>query len=380
MAEEAYNLWKEIEKVENFFKEIGGLDIGRKDSLQKILNVMKERNLSHEILTADVIRKKFIEFNNISDEYIAIYQKNSGILNPNKVREIMLKKRREFHDIMEETKVIEIKELIDYSSFEITVLNTNKETILIKTKKLIICVGAWTKQFLKQHFKINIKFEAQRISYYYWKINKEIIQKKLKEEKQEELKEEKLSIQQLPIWIFWGYDPSFKEENVDFGFYGFPEYEMEGYLKTAIHYPHGEEERDIDPEERAKLIDEGKESKVPRFKIERMKSFLSHMSNENYLDLNESYEEIIKKEGRIVTCLYEMTPTEDFIIDYIPTERYKQNGIKNCVIFGGGSGHAFKFGSLLGKMLLDLLQNTNNNEMILEKYPIKKFSLQNVME
>ncbi len=44
------------------------------------------------------------------------------------------------------------------------------------------------------------------------------------------------------------------------------------------------------------------------------------------------------------TCLYTMTPDEDFVID-------REGPV---VVGGGGSGHAFKFGPLLGEMLADL--------------------------
>ena len=44
------------------------------------------------------------------------------------------------------------------------------------------------------------------------------------------------------------------------------------------------------------------------------------------------------------TCLYTMTPDEHFVID-------REGPV---VVGGGGSGHAFKFGPLLGEMLADL--------------------------
>jgi len=44
------------------------------------------------------------------------------------------------------------------------------------------------------------------------------------------------------------------------------------------------------------------------------------------------------------TCLYTMTPDEDFVLDTAGP----------LVIGGGCSGHAFKFGPLLGEFLADL--------------------------
>ena len=49
---------------------------------------------------------------------------------------------------------------------------------------------------------------------------------------------------------------------------------------------------------------------------------------------------------RSESCFYTMTPDRDFILDTI-------DGI---VVLGGDSGHAFKFGPLLGRLAADLAQ------------------------
>lgn len=54
--------------------------------------------------------------------------------------------------------------------------------------------------------------------------------------------------------------------------------------------------------------------------------------------------------GRIAayqTCLYTKTPDERFVLDRHPRH-------PNVVVVGGGSGHAFKFGPLLGQIAADL--------------------------
>jgi sarcosine oxidase len=45
-------------------------------------------------------------------------------------------------------------------------------------------------------------------------------------------------------------------------------------------------------------------------------------------------------------CLYTMTPDRDFVLDVVD----------GCVVLGGDSGHAFKFGPLLGRLAADLAQ------------------------
>ncbi len=48
------------------------------------------------------------------------------------------------------------------------------------------------------------------------------------------------------------------------------------------------------------------------------------------------------------TCFYTNTPTEDFVLDVLP-------GPARVVVGGGLSGHGFKFGPLLGRILADLV-------------------------
>jgi len=48
------------------------------------------------------------------------------------------------------------------------------------------------------------------------------------------------------------------------------------------------------------------------------------------------------------TCLYDLTPTTDFVIDHLP-------GHPAVLVATGGSGHAFKFGPVLGRVVMDRL-------------------------
>ena len=51
--------------------------------------------------------------------------------------------------------------------------------------------------------------------------------------------------------------------------------------------------------------------------------------------------------SKFVTCLYTMSPDENFIIDRHPEH-------KSVVIGAGFSGHGFKFASVVGEILADL--------------------------
>ena len=55
-----------------------------------------------------------------------------------------------------------------------------------------------------------------------------------------------------------------------------------------------------------------------------------------------------------VTCLYDLTPTTDFVVDRLP-------GHPAVLVATGGSGHAFKFGPVLGRIAMDRLDGTGNS-------------------
>lgn len=57
-------------------------------------------------------------------------------------------------------------------------------------------------------------------------------------------------------------------------------------------------------------------------------------------------------ELKATTCLYTVSKDENFILDVLPND-------KDIVVFGAGSGHAFKFGPLLGELINDLVKEKN---------------------
>lgn len=57
-------------------------------------------------------------------------------------------------------------------------------------------------------------------------------------------------------------------------------------------------------------------------------------------------------EGEIVggrKCLYTNTPDDHFAIDWVP-------GSQTMIVAGGGSGHGFKFGGVIGELVADVLE------------------------
>lgn len=161
--------------------------------------------------------------------------------------------------------------------------------------KVIIASGAWTNQ-LTSHLGVSFPLEVTQEQVVYFKARSP----------------EEFRPEVFPIWI-WMTDPSF---------YGFPEF-GEPAVKVAwdrceiVTTPEG---RSFEP--RQDVIDA-----VEGFVSEHLPGALGpvHLSK---------------------TCLYTLTPDRDFIVDRLP-------GTEG-VFVAVGAGHAFKFASLIGRLLSDL--------------------------
>ncbi|AWT59831.1 MAG: Monomeric sarcosine oxidase [Candidatus Moanabacter tarae] len=66
--------------------------------------------------------------------------------------------------------------------------------------------------------------------------------------------------------------------------------------------------------------------------------------------LGHFFPQLSPKRSKFTTCLYTMSPDENFIIDFHPEH-------ENVVIAAGFSGHGFKFASVIGEVLVDLAVN-----------------------
>jgi monomeric sarcosine oxidase len=126
--------------------------------------------------------------------------------------------------------------------------------------------------------------------------------------------------------------------NLDHDFYGFP-LDAAGLFKTSIHYP-------------GPLID-------PDLPLTPDQEF-----TERILSLLQKYipQAATGKVALARTCMYAMTPDEDFIIDHVP-------GFEHAVIAAGFSGHGFKFAPLIGELAASLLLGEPT------EFPLGKFAL-----
>jgi glycine/D-amino acid oxidase-like deaminating enzyme len=56
---------------------------------------------------------------------------------------------------------------------------------------------------------------------------------------------------------------------------------------------------------------------------------------------------------RAESCMYNLSPTGDFLIDFHPRD-------DRLLVATGGSGHGFKFGSVIGSVVMDRLDGLDS--------------------
>lgn len=118
----------------------------------------------------------------------------------------------------------------------------------------------------------------------------------------------------MPVWIDAAAD-----------WYGFPEHGAVEGVKFASH-EFGER---VDPDAVDRAVDDAIVAKTRAYARRRLPALA---------DGDVTYAKV---------CLYTVSPDEDFIVDEVP-------GIDGCWFVAGCSGHAFKFGTLLGAIVADL--------------------------
>ncbi len=162
--------------------------------------------------------------------------------------------------------------------------------------RLIVAAGPWTARILA-FFGIRIPLEVTKEQAMYFAAR--------------DL--ERFAFGRFPVWI-WMDDPSF---------YGFPVFGQ----ADAVKVTQDAGGRAVDPDTRGFDEDSEITRRVTEFLARRLPAALGPRK-------------VVK------TCLYTLTPDRDFVIDRLP-------GHSNvCVAVG--AGHAFKFASVIGRILSDL--------------------------
>ena len=299
LLERAYQNWRSLEQeISNqiYFKT-GLLYFGPSNHL--LIKGTQKSAVKHGIEVNELSQKeqlnKFPQFK-IPESYTNLIEIDAGFITPERAILSFIKQALKYK------AVINTKEkTIEWSKKDgIIEVKTNKQTY--KCKKLVLTTGAWTSKF--SNIK-NLEVTKQIMA---WAQPKNLDMFRLKN---------------FPCWTF--ADPS-----VNGIYYGFPSLPSSSFEEPiGIKFAHHTKGTLSDPD----IVNKNISKEEEKILIEAIKKFIP-----------EGIETLISMK----TCLYTYSPDEDFILDF-----YNNN--KDVVIATGFSGHGFKFASVIGEILSELV-------------------------
>jgi len=293
LARQAYRAWAALEEEaqEKLILKTGGLDFAPRVSaipLAHYADSMQACGVPFETLDAAEIMHRWPQFR-LSDDIHGLYQSDGGIAPAAKCNAAHQRLAREHGaTLLDNIPVTSVRSV----GGEMEVVARNRT---YRCRKLVIAAGAWSNQALMHFgFKLPLTITQEQVTYFATPHLADF------------------SPERFPIWI-WMDEPCY---------YGFPAYGEAG--PKAAQDVGGEE---VAPETRT--------FEPNPATLQRVWDFL-----ERYIPTAL---------GPVIytkTCLYELTPDRDFVIDALP-------GHPNCFI-AIGAAHGFKFASLIGKILSEV--------------------------
>lgn len=313
LALAAQRLWYELEQISgrSLFLNTGVLNAGQRSSrsMQTIIKSAAQYDLPLEVLTADEMRTRWSGLT-MPDEYIGCFEPTSGVL--------------KCEDCIEAYRDLAIANGVDIrTNAKVTTLTAHAHGVDVTVGKdtysadaLIVAAGAWSGPLLEQT-GLSLPLRPVRKTFAWFKAAEEVFNDAM-----------------FPAFAFdtpAGY------------YYGFPSIAQVG-LKIGRH----DGGIPVDPNQ-------------PRRPFGQETSDLADLQQ-----FTNTFLPSIDTLAHGKTCLYTMTPDEDFIIDLHPD-------YPHIAIAAGFSGHGFKFSSLVGKVLSELITERSTTEPI-GPFAIKRFA------
>ena len=314
LIQRAYELWQQLqeESGESILRITGGLMLGEPASAvyRGSLDSAIEHSLNHEVLDANAIRSRFPELTP-TDE-LGMFEQIAGIIRPERAIDAHLSiAQQNDAELHFEEPILDWK-----SDSKSVVVRTQKREY--SASKLVLTVGAWAPQFFGLELPLRVT-------------------------------------QQTLFWFepFSGFDlfrpPHFPvyiwQVSQDSEIYGFPWLALPGEprgVKVAFFY------RDL-------VIDPNSiRTPVESHEIDEMRDVLRTR--------------IPNLPGKLVhaqRCLYTETPDHHFIIDRHPE-------YPNVILASPCSGHGYKFCSVVGEILADLVERDASRHS-LDLFSIDRF-------
>ncbi|KAL6524234.1 hypothetical protein OROMI_031329 [Orobanche minor] len=324
MVLESSRLWEEAEDEIGYkvYFKTKQFDMGPSDnrSLLAVVNSCRKNSIPARVLSREEVIEEFSGVFQLPEYWIGVVTEHGGIIKPTKaVSMFQALALRNGAVLKDNAEVRDIKK--DAASNEIVVSTGDGETY--RARKCVITAGAWTGKLVEKVRGLVLPIQPLETTVHYWKIN--------------EGHEGKFTIES-------GF-PSFASYGVPY-IYGTPSLEFPGLVKVPVHAG-----RACEPEDRtwaspAAMVDAAREWIKGRFG-----------------DLVDGDKPVMTQ-----SCMYSMTPDEDYMIDFLGGEFGE-----DAVVCGGFSGHGFKMAPLVGRITAEMVMTGKAEGVDLTHFRVGRF-------
>jgi sarcosine oxidase len=291
----AYELWRELENHagERLLIVTGSIDAGGEDSktVQGSLRSCKDHHLPHDVLDAASLRRRFPGYQ-LAADMVGVYQPDGGfVLSERCIVAHVAAAQALGAQVHARERVVEWQ--ADDTGISVT---TTRDTY--RARRMIVTAGPWARRLVPalQHLAVP--------------------------ERQVMMWTQPLR----PEYFRLGAFPVFNFEAPEGRFYGFPVYGIPGFKLGKYHH-RGEEVDDPDRMDRA-----------------------CHPEDEEALrtGIRRYFPDANGPIMAMKACLFTNTPDEHFILDRLPDNPH-------VGVAAGFSGHGFKFCSVIGEIMTELV-------------------------
>ncbi|ELT87604.1 hypothetical protein CAPTEDRAFT_226581 [Capitella teleta] len=318
MMVDAYCMWHDLEQQSStsLIRPTGLLTVCK--GRNPIVNSLKNIGSKYRELTAEQMASEYPMLN-FPAEYSGVYDYDGGVINADKA---LAAYQREFVKLGGVIRDEEGVNRIEPGS--LVAVHTNKDRY--SSKKIVIAAGPWTNK-LTEPLGLKLPLKMKCIGVYYWR--------------DDTARGDFSAARGFPAYSeFPPGSPS------SAGIYAVPSSEYPRFCKVCLH--NGVE---IDPDDRDKISD-GMKQKY----LESISDYVKqHMPGLN------------PKPSISETCIYTLTPDENFILDAHPDH-------PNVIIAAGFSGHGFKLAPVVGRILTELAVKPQSLTYDLTPFKISRFA------
>ncbi|XP_008811439.2 probable sarcosine oxidase [Phoenix dactylifera] len=307
MVLESYRLWEEAQSEIGYrvLTRTSHFDMGpaANKSLQCAIANCEPNSINARILDRSQLHDMFSGVIQLPEQWIGVETDVGGVIKPTKAvamfQALAIRRGAVLRDHME------VKDIgRDEAGGGIWVSTASGERF--RGRKCVLTVGAWMRKLVKEVSGLDLPIQPLHTTVCYWKI---------KEGHEDEFSPKA----GFPTFASYG------EPYV----YGTPSMEFPGLIKIAMHGGHP-----CDPDRRDWASGSG-------VLVDPVVPWIEQVLLPGSVEAGKP---VMKQ-----ACLYSMTPDGDFIIDFLGGEFGK-----DVVVAGGFSGHGFKMGPAVGRILAEM--------------------------